>query len=381
MNTGNETLWYIEGGMKEGKRINVSIHSSPFIVGRDQACDLTVKAPGISRKHLKLELKRNRLFLRDLDSTNGTYINRTKVNYPIEIQSGDSIHLGTEELRILKQSETAGAVSYKVDHGYESTVLIDIMDPQLDLKNLFVREENEFNALMTSKEVSVVFQPVVSFSDLKTVGYEALGRGGREDLPTSPDRLFDIAEKLGKAKGLSSAFRTEAIKASCSLPGKPLIFVNTHPVEDLRRELKESIVEMRNTAGPWQVVLEIHESAVTNTDLMHELKATLNDFEMYLAYDDFGAGQARWNELVEVPPDYLKFDMQLIRDIHLKPKHKYELIRKLVEICKDQGTCPVAEGIESEGEFLACKHLGFSHGQGWFFGKPASASSFFLRET
>jgi len=88
--------------------------------------------------------------------------------------------------------------------------------------------------------------------------------------------------------------------------------VNTHPAENLTSGLQNSIKEMRRVTAPWQVVLEVHESAITNIKMMLELRAILRDHEMYLAYDDFGSGQARWNELVGAPPDYLKFDLELI---------------------------------------------------------------------
>jgi len=79
-NNKSKHLWHIEGGMKEGRRLDVPIHSSPFYVGRDQSCHLTVTAPGVSRKHLQLEIEDNQLFVSDLGSTNGTFVNRTSRN-------------------------------------------------------------------------------------------------------------------------------------------------------------------------------------------------------------------------------------------------------------------------------------------------------------
>jgi len=284
--------------------------------------------------------------------------------------------VGQEELRVIKQAGLTDTQSFVIENDVESTVMININDPMFDLKDGFVRQEKEFNAMITAQEVGIVYQPLVAFTGKKVIGYEALGRGVREDLPISPGGLFDIAEKLGKAKELSSVFRNKAMEHCHELPGTPLIFVNTHPVEDLTRGLKENIEEMRKATAAWQVVLEIHESAVTDTKMMLELKAILQDYELFLAYDDFGAGQARWNELVECPPDYLKFDLQLIRDIHKKSSQKQEMIRKLVEICLDQGAHPLAECVENAEEFEVCKQLGFTHGQGWHFGKPAPACTF-----
>jgi len=376
MATVEKFNWHIEGGMHEGRRLDVPIHVSPFCIGRDKSCHLAVTAPGISRKHLQIEVDCNTIYVSDLGSTNGTFVNRNLVQGRVELKSGDTIHLGNEELRIVRHLDDCDTRSFVVETFVDRTVMININDPEFDLKSDFVQQEKEFNTMLLNQELSVVFQPIVLLDGEAVIGYEALGRGAKAGLPTSPLGLFDIAEKLGKARELSSVFRTRAIKECTPLPAKSLIFVNTHPVENLTTGLRNGIEEMRKMTQPWQVVLEVHESAITNIKMMVELKAILRDSEMYLAYDDFGSGQARWNELVEAPPDYLKFDIALIRNIHKKPKQKQDMLRKLVEICLDQGSHPLAECVENTEELVVCKQLGFTHGQGWLFGKPATASSF-----
>lgn len=91
---------------------------------------------------------------------------------------------------------------------------------------------------------------------------------------------------------------------------------------------------------------------------------------MSLAFDDFGAGQARLTELVEVHPEYLKFDMSLIRSIDQAPKDKVQMVRSLVHMAADLGIIPLAEGVETQGERDACVDIGFQLGQGYLFGKP-----------
>ena len=66
-----------------------------------------------------------------------------------------------------------------------------------------------------------------------------------------------------------------------------------------------------------RMVLEVHEGVVTDLPTMHWLRDQLNDLGVGLAYDDFGAGQSRLTELAEVPPDFIKLDMSLIRGIDL----------------------------------------------------------------
>ena len=50
-----------------------------FFIGRDKECDITLEEGGVSRKHALILQKRNKVYIRDLDSTNGIMINGEKV--------------------------------------------------------------------------------------------------------------------------------------------------------------------------------------------------------------------------------------------------------------------------------------------------------------
>ena len=121
--------------------------------------------------------------------------------------------------------------------------------------------------------------------------------------------------------------------------------------------------------------MEIHEATVSDGAAMAELKDTLTELDIALAYDDFGAGQARLLELVEVPPDYLKFDMSLIRGIHTASAAKRNLVQTLVAMVRDMGIACVAEGIECQRELEFCRRAGFHFGQGYYLGRPAPAQT------
>src|SRR5262249_28996964 len=74
-------------------------------------------------------------------------------------------------------------------------------------------------------------------------------------------------------------------------------------------------------------------------------------------------------ELAEVPPDFIKLDMRLIRNIH-KSASRQKLIRGIVQSGQDQEVQVIAEGVESDAEAQVCQELGCNFGQGFFFGHP-----------
>ena len=152
-------------------------------------------------------------------------------------------------------------------------------------------------------------------STQRTVGFEVLGRSLLFGLGT-PHAMFSAAALLDLEGELSRMLRNEGVRLAEALPANPLVFLNTHPAElQDPAMLEKSLRELRLAFPEAALVLEIHEAAATSVPQMRALRCVLNELGMQLAYDDFGAGQARLAELGDAPPDYLKFDIQLIRGI------------------------------------------------------------------
>ena len=184
--------------------------------------------------------------------------------------------------------------------------------------------------------------------------------------------LFDLAGALGpEAQAeLSRLFRRKAVELVRDRPEPPLLFLNTHPVELERPGLLESLEELRTFAPQVDLVLEIHESALAQTDFITWLRGRLMEINVALAYDDFGAGQARLFELAEAPPHYLKFDRRFVTGLDHAPASRQRLVASLVAAARELLVKTVAEGVETAEEAAACMRAGFSHAQGYHFGRP-----------
>ena len=105
---------------------------------------------------------------------------------------------------------------------------------------------------------------------------------------------------------------------------------------------------------------------------MRGLRRHLLDLDIQMAYDDFGAGRNRLVELIEVPPDYLKFDISLIHNLD-QSQVRRQLLASLLQLTRDLNILTVAEGIETAGEAETCKELGVDLGQGFYYGRPSPA--------
>ncbi len=74
-----------------------SIKKNEVIIGRNPESDLVLDDPLVSRKHCKILIKENSIFIKDLNSTNGTFLNGKRISFS-EIKVGDEISIGIYNL-------------------------------------------------------------------------------------------------------------------------------------------------------------------------------------------------------------------------------------------------------------------------------------------
>ncbi|MGR9100094.1 MAG: EAL domain-containing protein [Gammaproteobacteria bacterium] len=369
MKRHSKTDWYLEGSLGQNNIVAIPLNIFPFVIGRHEDCHLSVNSLEMSRRHALIDRCGDLLELSDLGSTNGTYINRMLIARPTPIKEGDVIHFGSVEFRVKFFRKTPK--NFRPDNG--STRMLQLDSPEVQLPQQFVSCEKEFMQLLDQKMVCAYSQPILSLKTHEVIAHEVLGRGTHPDLPEDPGSLFLIAEKMGYAELLSRTIRSVASEIARASVRYPMLFLNSHPKEMFRPEMIASLEQIRAMAPGLPLVMEIHEKAITQVHKLKELMADFDRLDIKLAYDDFGAGQARLNELIEIPPDFLKFDISLIRDIDKIPK-KQELVRVLVRMCDNLNIFTLAEGVETVEEAKVCEQVGFTFVQGYLYGKPSPMS-------
>ena len=108
-------------------------------------------------------------------------------------------------------------------------------------------------------------------------------------------------------------------------------------------------------------------------DFLQQLKESLDAFRAHgfeIAIDDFGVAYSSLRSVDELRPNYLKIDMDLIRDVHLD-NYRSTLARKLIEAAKELRIKTIAEGIQSNGEYKWVKETGVDYVQGYYISAPA----------
>lgn len=352
--------WYLEryaGSRRVLQRIHV--FRFPFRVGRAEGLSLTLDAEGISRTHAELDDGGDHLVLRDLGSTNGTFLNREPVRGEARAQSGDIIHFAGEEFRLVLEEKTARGARQTTREG------LSVLSRDLPGGG------RELQQMLLNKQAGVVFQPIVRYSNGSNFAWEMLGRGRHPGLSESPGELFRIAESMGLEVPVSELLRRVGVDTAATIRPDGLYFTNIHPheVSDTDRLLR-SMDDLRRRHPALRLVMEIHEAAVADRRKLQALRDHLHGLDIGIAYDDFGRGQARIVELAEVPPDYIKLDMDLVKGIDRASTARQRMVDMFAGYARDHGIDVIAEGVNSDGEVEFCTNLGIDLVQGFRFGRP-----------
>jgi EAL domain-containing protein (putative c-di-GMP-specific phosphodiesterase class I) len=371
--SGRVFRWYLESFVEGGRQLRrIALHPLPFRVGRLPGLALSLRSDSVSKEHAEFELRGGELHVRDLGSKNGTFVNSERIRDAV-LREGDILHFAQLEYRLGRQEigssdEQALEPATRSLRDMPSTAGLSFGDAVLPRQ--FVEGARQLPDLLRERQVTAVFQPIVSLPSQALAGLEALGRGRHPGLPAAPLELFRIAASIGAEAELSEVFCQKALEIVDGRANFPPLFLNIHPAELKSPALVPSIVAACHRAPQLRLTLEVSEGALADRESVDRLRTQLSRAGVRLAYDDFGAGQARLLELAEVPPDFLKFDMSFVRGVNEASKERQRLLTSLVSVARDLLVWTVAEGVETPEEADACMHIGFTHAQGFYFGRP-----------
>jgi pSer/pThr/pTyr-binding forkhead associated (FHA) protein len=101
------SLVVLTPGKSEGRAIPIAL--SQFLIGRDPQCQLRPASPLISKRHCALLVRGGKVFVRDFDSTNGTFVNDQPVKGEVELHDQDQLKVGPLAFQV--QLEASPSVS------------------------------------------------------------------------------------------------------------------------------------------------------------------------------------------------------------------------------------------------------------------------------
>ena len=220
------------------------------------------------------------------------------------------------------------------------------------------------------------FQPIVEVNTGAVFGYESLMRGQDQMGFNSPLDLIDRMAETGQLAALDQMMAGRALSKFTSLPDfrTTTLFINLDvrliPEGDALLDVLIRHLRM-HSIPPSSICFELSER-FDNTAIAEfgPLIAKMRRSGFKIAIDDFGVGRGEFKLLCDYPIDYLKIDRHFVTAIDRTPK-KQHLVRNIVGISHALGIRVIAEGVETEAEFLACRQYGVDMVQGWYIARPS----------
>ncbi|MDP9184098.1 MAG: EAL domain-containing protein, partial [Actinomycetota bacterium] len=224
------------------------------------------------------------------------------------------------------------------------------------------------------------YQPILDLGDGRMVGVEALIRwrepnGGL----VAPGEFIPLAEELGLIEAIGEWVIDEMARQSMlwSEMGLNLdVSFNLSPRQLWSAHLSERVMGKLRLCGvdPRKVTVEITEStAMAEPDRTQKILAELHSWGLTLAIDDFGTGYSSLARLQHMPVDILKIDRAFIRDVD-KDTGQAGMVRAMIQLAQSLDMVPLAEGIETHGEYVFLRSNGCRLAQGFLFSRPVPAS-------
>jgi len=233
---------------------------------------------------------------------------------------------------------------------------------------------------LEQSEFLVYYQPVMSVSGERTLGFEALARWRSPSRGlVMPHAFIPHAEESGlivplgdfvlrRACATMSAWR-ERYPAARSMT----LAVNLSARQFSQPDIVETVRQILRETGlpPAWLKLELTESTLmgdpeTALSSMRRLKA----LGVSLAIDDFGTGYSSLAYLQRFPVDMLKIDRSFVQDLPREDSDSRELARAIMALARSLRLGVVAEGVETREQLELLAELGCEAVQGFYFSPP-----------
>ena len=261
---------------------------------------------------------------------------------------------------------------------------VEVFDPTMH-SSIVARHAltSDLGRSISRGDLRVHYQPIVELVSGRTVGVEALVRWNHPTRgPIDPTEFIHLAEENNTILALGRFVLQTAARQVVQWHGQP-------GLETLGLSVNLSPLQLQHPGFIDEVIGEIRDSGIdprvltlemTETAMFRDAQATivtldaLRQLGVRIAMDDFGTGYSSLAYLRRFPVDSLKIARELIGGPgESDDPEAWAFARAIIALGSSLGLPIVAEGIETPEQLRVLRHLGCGMGQGFLFGRPASA--------
>ena len=286
-------------------------------------------------------------------------------------------HNGQTSEDLLKQADAA---MYKAKHEGRNNYQFynsEMTDRAIEKLTM----ETQLRSAILNDEFVVYYQPQVNATNGELSGMEALVRWNSPTMGLVPPGSFiPVAESTGRMVEIDRISMMKAMQQVSEWRNMGLnpgvLSLNLTLQHLLSRDFIPGLMSIMHNAkcNADCIELEITEGHIMSRPeetikILHEL----NDIGIRLSLDDFGTGYSSLGYLKKLPVDKLKIDRSFIIDLP-EDEDDIAIIRSIIALSQCMNLEVLAEGVETKAQKDLLLELGCEYIQGYYYGKPQSAT-------
>ncbi len=186
----------------------------------------------------------------------------------------------------------------------------------------------------------------------------------------APGAFLQVAEDYGLIGDIDRwVIARAAVIASTGQPVE--VNLSAHSVGDAG--ILDHIERCMAAGGvdPTTLVFEITETALIQDEVAaRRFAERLHTLGCKVALDDFGTGYGGFTYLKQLPLDFLKIDIEFVRDLATNPASSH-VVQAVVALARGFDLQTVAEGVEDAATLELLRELGVDLAQGYHIARPA----------
>ena len=173
--------WFLEGKSKNNTRWIIPVDKSPFVIGRSGSSDLVLSSKIVSRRHAEIitHTEDNMVYLNDLNSTNGSYLNRQRIIKRTFVDPGDCFQFGEFEFKLIYKESSEENTSDTSNNQTQTSKSPLMVEDFAKYHNLTKREEEIMHYIMEGKSTKeIAYELNISFGTAKNHIYNLFQKIG-----------------------------------------------------------------------------------------------------------------------------------------------------------------------------------------------------------
>ena len=216
-------------------------------------------------------------------------------------------------------------------------------------------------------------QPIVDLASMQVEQAELLIRMRRTPVSNDlvpPGEFLPAAERFGSI-GLIDDWVVDQAVQHAAAGHRVEVNLSAKTISDINQVDRIERAVLASGCPPENLIFEITETAVADhLDAARDFAARLRKLGCAFALDDFGVGHGTFTYLKHLAVDYLKIDLQFVRDL-ISDDSDRQVVQAILGVAKQFDIKTIAEGVEDQATLEALRRMGVDYAQGYWIGRPA----------